>query len=104
MTGGPPMSIRGWQTIPTESAMALQIKQKLPVPLGAHDRRGDLARDRIPDLSGKLTEATDHRAMLLRVAHHTPLPDRALADFELGLDQGHHVARQAEQLLDPGHH
>src|ERR1700682_6519885 len=104
MTGGAPMSIRGWQTMPTASAMTLKIKQKLPVPIGAHDRRGDLGGHRIPDFARKLAQSTDDLAMLLRVAYHAPLPHRAFADFELGLDQGHDLARWTEQLSDLRQH
>src|ERR1700730_4250210 len=104
MTGGPPISIRGWQTMPTASAMAHQIKQKLPVPLGAHDRRGDLTGNRVADFARKLAQATDHLAMLLRIAHHAPLAYRAFADFELGFDQRHNVAGWAQQVPNPRQH
>src|SRR5438132_4459204 len=100
MTGGPPMSIRGWQTMPTASGMRLQIKQKLPVPLGAHDRRGDLARDGIAQVTRKLAQPADHRPMLFGVADDASLPHRPFADFELGLGQRDHVARWAQELAN----
>src|SRR6266853_979875 len=104
ITGGPPMSIRGWQTIPTASAMAIQIKQKLTVPFGPHDRRGDLAGNGVADLGRELAQASDDRAMLLRVAHDAPLPHRAFADLELRLDQGDDLAGWAEQLPNTRQH
>ena len=49
-------------------------------------------------------EFSEHPTMLVGVAHHSALPDGSLADLELGLDQGYHIARRAEQVADAGQH
>src|ERR1700732_1535648 len=98
------MLMRGWQTIPTASAMSPQVEQEFAIALGAQDWRRDLASRVVPHLLGKLPELAEPPKVLFRVAHNAPLPHRALANLELRLDQRDDVAGRAEELVDTRQH
>src|SRR5438046_5592403 len=100
ITGAPPISMRGWQTMPTASAMSPQVEQEFAIPLGAQNRRGHLRRNLVPRGLREFPQFDEDLAVLVRVAHDPALPHRALAALELRLDQRDHVARRAEELAD----
>src|ERR1700693_2689722 len=96
--------MRGWQTMPTASAMSPQMQKEFAIALRAEDRRGELGGNLIPALLGKLAELAENSTMLFGVAHDATLPHRALPDLELRLDQRHDLARRAEQLAHAWQH
>src|SRR5436309_13621012 len=98
------MSIRGWQTMPTASAIPPQIQQEFAVTLGALDWGRHLACHQVSKPPGKIADRFEDLLMLRRIPNHATLPHRALADFELWFDQGDDVARRAEQIADPREH
>src|SRR5882762_9954722 len=104
MTGAPPISMRGWQTMPTASAIPPQMQQEFPIALRAQDRRGDLGGNLVPALLGKLSELGKDAPMLFGVAHHATLPHRAFPNLELRLDEGYDLARRAQQLAHARQH
>src|SRR5438874_8364756 len=92
--------MRGWQTMPTASAMSPQEQQEFAVPLGAQDRRRDLPGNLIPGVVGEFPQGGEDLAVLIGVAHDPALPHGALTNLELRLDQGDDVARRAEEFAD----
>src|SRR5229473_6574030 len=90
--------------MPTASVTSPQMQKELAIALRAEDRRGDLGGNLVPALLRKLPELAKDPTMLCRVAHDATLPDGALADLELRLDQRHDIARRAEQLADARQH
>src|SRR5207244_11218162 len=101
ITGSPPISMRGWQTIPTASGMRLQVQQEFAVALRPEYGRGDLAGHLVADLGRKTAKLVENLVVLRRIPDHPTLSYRSLADLELRLDQRHDVARRPEQLANP---
>src|ERR1700730_11404282 len=96
--------MRGWQTMPTASAIPPQMHQEFAVALRPQDRGGYLAGDEVSVRFGKLPELAQDPTVLFGIADHATLSHRPLADLELGFDQGDDVTRRAEQLADTRQH
>src|SRR5712664_1064577 len=96
--------MRGWQTIPTASAMSPQVQQEFAIPLGAQDRRGNVTGNLISGVFREFPNLAEDLAMLVGVAYDATLPHGALANLELRLDQRHRVARRAEEFADARQH
>src|SRR5207237_7219787 len=92
--------MRGWQTMPTASAMSPQEQQEFAIPLVAQDRRRDLPGNLVARVVGEFPQPDEDLAVLVGVAHNAALPHRAFTNLELRLDQGHDVARRAEEFAD----
>src|SRR2546421_11181748 len=89
------MSIRGWQTMPTASAIPPQIQQEFAVTLGALDWGRHMACHQESKPPGKIADRFEDLLMLRRIPNHPTLPHLALADLALWFDQGADIARRA---------
>src|SRR5256714_11019960 len=98
------MSIRGWQTMPTASAIPPQIQEEFAVTLGALDWGRHLACHQVSKPAGKIADRFEDLLMLRRIPNHPTLPHHALADFELWFDKGDDVARRAQKIADMREH
>src|SRR3989442_5577990 len=96
--------MRGWQTIPTASAMSPQVQQEFAIPLGAHDRRGNLTGNLVAGPLREFPNVDEDLAVLVGVPYDATLSHRALANLELRLDQRHHLARRTEEVADARQH
>src|SRR5438477_12102755 len=98
------MSNRGWQTMPTASAIPPQIQQEFAVTRGALDWGRHLGCHQVSKPPGKIADRVEDLLMVRRIPNHGTLPHRALADLERWFDQGGDGARRAEEVADPGEH
>jgi len=70
------------------------VHEELHVPLGALDRTLDHALHLEPDLAREARDSVDDGLTLRFIAHDPALADVVLPDFELRLDQRHHLSFQ----------
>src|SRR5437667_12895539 len=95
------MSMRGWQTMPTASAIPPQIQKEFAITFGALNGRWHLAGHQVSELAGEIADRFENLLMLHRIPNHATLPHRPFADFELWFDQSDDVARRAQKIAAP---
>ena len=74
-----------------------QVDKEFAIPLLAEQRAGRDAEHLTAEQLGGAARTGDNGGMLIGVANHAPLPHLPAADFELRLDQVHHLGAGGEQ-------